>query len=386
MFVYPPGAQLERSTRTRRRPPAETPDAAHRIFASATDALFLIDSDGRVTAWSPGAERLFQRRASDVLGRPATEVAAGAWADRIPGLLAAVLGGDGERREEVAAVRGDGTELRVDLSLSPVREGDRPATAIVGVAREDSERRRVEEAIRSREGRLVEVARMTTAGEILAGLAHEVNQPLTSIAGFAGACQNLMRSPQPDVERVRSHLRQIVELTGAAAEIVRRARRFVRRSVEPTEFDLGELARESVALLRFEETGRHVSVQVEAEGPVTVFGDRPHIEQVIVNLLRNAYESFAPDSRDRRVHVRVAAEGDDALVSVEDNGTGIGEEEARLAGTLRSAKEHGLGLGLGICRTILERHHGRFTLERAPGGGTIARFTLPLRSPWSGDA
>jgi PAS domain S-box-containing protein len=364
---------------------ADASDAAHRIFASAAAALFLTDSDGRVTAWSPGAERIFLRRAPEVLGGPAAAIAGGAWADRLPELAAAVLAGGASGREEMGAVRGDGTEIQVDLSLSAVRDGTGSVTALVGVAQENSERRRLEEDLRSREGRLVEVARMTTAGEILAGLAHDVIQPLTSIGNFAAASQNHLKLPEPDVERVRSHLGDIVRQTGVAAEIVRRAKRFVHRPVEPTAFDLGELAREAVALLRSEETSRRVSVRVDAPAPLAVTGVRPHVEQVIVNLLRNAYESFAPDSRERRVVVRVAGEGAEAVLSVEDNGTGIGDEQARLEGTLRSAKEHGLGLGLAICRTIVERHHGRFSVARAAGGGTIARFTLPL-SARSGDA
>lgn len=377
---------MERSIRTRRRPAADATDAPHRIFAAAADALFLVDPQGRVTAWSPGAERTFARRASEVLGRPAEEIAGGAWAERIPDLLRALRSDARPRHEEVCGLRGDGTALCVDLVLSAAGEGAEGAGAIVGVAREMGERRRLEESLRNREGRLVEVARMTTAGEILAGLAHEVNQPLTSIAAFAGACQNVLRSlKDPAVDRLRSHIQQIVEQTAVAAQILRRARRFVRRSEEPVSFELEELVRESLALLRFEETHGRIAVSVEAEEGVRVMADRPHIEQVIVNLLRNAYESFAPGSRDRRVQVRIAARGADASVSVEDNGVGIGAAEAQLPGTFQSTKAHGLGLGLGICRTILERHHGRLQVEAGARGGTVARFTLPLHPLRDGD-
>jgi len=372
---------VERTTRARRRPAADS-DAAHRIFASSADALFLIDPDGRLTAWSPGAERTFARRAADVLGRPAAEVSGGAWAERLPELLRSVLGEDRCRHEEVCGSRGDGTELCLDLMLSPVRDASGSPGGIVGVAREVGERRRLEDTIRSREGRLVEVARMTTAGEILDGLAHEVYQPLTSIGSYAGACQNLTRSLEgPTIESLRSYVRKIVEQTGAAAEILRRARRFVRRSEEPVAFELGDLARESIALIRSEQTLRHVTVTVEADRPATVMGDRSHIEQVMVNLLRNAYESFEPDHRDRRVTVHVAADDGVATVAVRDHGVGVGADAFHLAESFHSTKEHGLGLGLGICRNILERHHGSLCIEAAPEGGTVARFTLPLHRP-----
>ncbi|HMB68848.1 MAG TPA: ATP-binding protein, partial [bacterium] len=283
------------------------------------------------------------------------------------------------RHEELCGFRGDGTGFCVDLMLDPVRDGEAAVTGAVGVAREVGERRRLEEVLRDREQCLVEVARMTTAGEILDGLAHEVNQPLTSISNFAGACDHLLRGVEgPEAEKARSHVRQIIEQAAAAADILRRARRFVKRSDEPIPFELGELVRESVALLWSEKTKRTIVVNVEVDRPATVMGDRSHIEQVVVNLLRNAYESFEDENGDRRVTIRVTADDSEATVSVQDNGAGIGPDEARIAETFHSTKERGLGLGLGICRTILERHHGRLWLEAGPGGGTVARFTLPL--------
>lgn len=366
--------------RLRRRPPADPADAAHRIFAAALDGLFLTDLEGRVTAWSPGAERTFGRPAREVLGFPAAAIAGGDWAERLPHLLRDVLAGAPFRHEELCGKRGDGAGICVDLVLSPVRDAQGDPTGVVGVARETGARRH-------REGRLVEIARMSTAGEILAGLAHEVNQPLTSIASYAGACQNLVQTLSGSaVERVRSHLRQIVEQTAAAAEILRRARRFVRRSGEPVSFDLAELAGEAVALLRFEASRRQVVVEVSAGAPVIVRADRLQIEQVMVNLLRNSYESFAPEAEDRRVRVRIGSDGTNAAVQIEDNGTGIPARDPRVYDTFYTTKADGLGLGLGICRTILERHGGRLAVAAGPRGGTTAGFTLPLPERREGDA
>jgi C4-dicarboxylate-specific signal transduction histidine kinase len=144
--------------------------------------------------------------------------------------------------------------------------------------------------------------------------------------------------------------------------------------------------REVVALLRSEERKRSISVTLEAGASAAVLGDRSHIEQVAVNLIRNAYESFESESRDRRVTIRVTANETEAAVSVQDNGAGIGPDAPRLAEAFHSTKPHGLGLGLGICRTVLERHHGRLRIEAGPDGGTVARFTLPRHSSRGEDA
>lgn len=378
---------MERFARLRRRTPVDSSDAAHRIFASASDALFLLDPKGRVSAWSPGAEQTFGRPAGSLLGHPVTAIADGEWAERLPDLVRAALAGGRSAPHSIPVRRADGAELTVEVRLSVVRDASGEPTGVVAVARETGERDGREEELREREARLLDAARFTTAGEILDGLAHEVSQPLTSISNFAGACEILLRDlREPSIDPVRGHLQSIIEQATKGGDILRRARQFVRRSEEPVVFELGEAVRESLALLHSELTQRGVKVVFEPAEAVNVRAERREIEHVLVNLLRNACEAFTAKIQDPAIRIEIEREGDTAFVAVHDNGIGIRSEAETHGEAFRSTKPDGLGVGLGICRTILERHHGKLRVDPRPGGGTTARFSLPLPPRRGADA
>jgi two-component system sensor kinase FixL len=221
-------------------------------------------------------------------------------------------------------------------------------------------------------------------GQMAATLAHELNQPLTATTNYLRACQRLLDAPGgPDLDRVRQAVALAAEQTLRSGQIIRRLRDFVARGeTERRPESAVKLAEEAsaLALVGVKERGIHVQMRLDPEAP-WVLADRVQIQQVLLNLIRNALEAMRDGPR-RELVIAVAptpAEGGAAaLFSVADTGTGLAPQvAAQIFQPFVSTKTHGLGMGLSICRTIVEAHGGRIWAEPNPGGGTIFRFTLP---------
>jgi two-component system sensor histidine kinase TtrS len=237
------------------------------------------------------------------------------------------------------------------------------------------------EDLAQREAELAHVTRLSTLGELIAGIAHELNQPLQSIALFAGACEESLRRGNAEPERMLQWARQIGEQARACGAIVARIRAFARKADgERTRFDVAELIRESVELLAPEARRCGVSVVLETESPSPeIVADRLQIQQVVVNLLRNAYEaSRDSDSADRVVTVGARRHEGGVRVSVQDRGAGFAaDQRERIFEPFYTTKRNGLGMGLVISRSIIEGHGGRLDVSPNADRGTTASFTLP---------
>ena len=251
---------------------------------------------------------------------------------------------------------------------------------------EIDERRRAEDRAQQHLAELAHVARLSTIGEMVAELAHELNQPLSAICSHAQACRRLLNSDDRDYsEELLASLNQVNEQGTRAAEIIRRVRRFVAKA-KPLEavVDVNAMIRDVVELMSFDARMACAEVVLGLTEPLpTVVGDRIQLEQVLVNLMRNGFEALRESNRQpRRLTVRTALERPkDIVVEVCDNGVGIAADVfGRLFERFFTTKASGMGMGLSVSQSIIENHGGTLCATPAPDGGAAFRFTLPVDS------
>jgi C4-dicarboxylate-specific signal transduction histidine kinase len=220
-------------------------------------------------------------------------------------------------------------------------------------------------------------------GEMASTLAHELNQPLSAIASYNTGCLNKLRSGQYRAEELALALEKVGAQAQRAGKIIRSVRDFVKRS-EPqrTECSLNEVVQEALSFLELEARRKSVDMVLQLDGTLPpVHADRVMLEQVILNLAKNGIEAMESSSTpERRLLVRTQRLADNqAQVSVRDRGLGLqGKTQEDLFAPFYSTKAEGMGMGLSICRTIVESHQGRLWVEEAPDGGCLFCFTLPL--------
>ncbi len=278
--------------------------------------------------------------------------------------------------------RKSGDYTWLEMTTRTVRDGTDPRE-IISISRDISERKRLESLEHRRQWEIAHLSRLKTLGEMASGIAHELNQPLAAIANYAAACQATMRSggsPGDMLEKIEA---QAVR----AGEIIRRMRNMVRkRGPHWSTVNLKEMVTECVALLGHELrlSGVHASVRVDEQIP-PILGDGVQIEQVLINLLRNAIEATAgnaaTDPVEKRVEIDLELTDPDTIrASIRDTGAGFSPEAAeKIFEPFYSTKPEGLGLGLSISRSIIEGHGGRLWATANPSGGATFHFTLPIR-------
>jgi PAS domain S-box-containing protein len=313
------------------------------------------------------------------------------WSDRIhPDDRERVLaqipmpgGGDSQQSAfEYRFLRADGTYADVFDRGFVMFNSDGKPVRMIGSIMDLSERRRAEEMDQVHRAELAHIARLNTMGEIATGLAHELNQPLTAIANYAhsGAQAILSKGSQRDDTLLLSWLEKITINTHRAAEMIRRLRSFARKS-EPhrKSCEINELIQEVIDLLEAETRLHNVRVRWEPTQAVYANVDRIQIQQVLVNLLHNAYEAMAANPPEqRRVTIGVTVGQDLIEISVEDLGEGIAAENMdRVFEAFFTNKPNGVGVGLAISRSIVEGHGGRMWVQPNPQRGVTFHFTLP---------
>jgi two-component system sensor kinase FixL len=289
----------------------------------------------------------------------------------------------GERRiigigRVVVGRRKDGSTFPMELSVGEATQsGQRLFT---GFVRDLTERQRNERRLHELQDRLLHVARVRSMGQMAAALAHELNQPLTATANYIRAAQRLLGAESLNLERVRQAMDYAVEQTRRSGEIIRRLRAFVARGeVARRPENVTKLVEEAsaLALVGIKESGVKVLITMDPDLP-DVSVDRVQIQQVLLNLIRNAMEAMQ-DSPRRELKIAASARGSEAVVvEVGDTGPGIAPEIAdRLFQPFVTTKTDGMGIGLSVCRTIVEAHGGQLSTEPNPDGGSVFRFTLP---------
>jgi two-component system sensor histidine kinase DctS len=318
-----------------------------------------------------------------------------------------ILGSDGapawwppEERERIEAGLRESRERgmpRTGLEMKLMRRGGERFDALVyeaplidaegrqrgwmGSVLDITERKRARELVRQREEKLAATARLVTMGEMASTIAHELNQPLSAIASYTTGCVNLIEAGDLGGAELRDALRKTAEQAQRAGRIIRRVHDFVRKS-EPTRgpVRMNAVIEEAVGFSEAEARKRRVTIRTcPAAGDPEILADRLLLQQVVLNLLRNAMDAMAATPPERR-EIRVVTEGSAELitVSISDRGCGIdpGVRE-KLFEPFFTTKGEGMGMGLNICRSIMELHRGRVWAEPNPGGGTVFSFSLP---------
>lgn len=225
--------------------------------------------------------------------------------------------------------------------------------------------------------------RMSMVSGMASALAHEINQPMTAARALARTAQQLLASPEPDGKRIEANLNNLIKQIDHAGAVVHRMREFLRRGrPHLSTLDVEQVLEDAVALARPEAAAKRVALELRVEPMLpSVFGDRIQLQQVALNLVRNALESIVCTGRpDGRVQVgaHLSASERSIIVSVTDNGSGV-DPEQRLFEPLLSSKKEGLGLGLSICASIVQAHGGRIWLQSGDAGATEFRFSVPLQ-------
>jgi PAS domain S-box-containing protein len=248
-----------------------------------------------------------------------------------------------------------------------------------------TERKHVEGALRDAQANLAHVTRITTLGELTASIAHEVNQPLAAIANAAAACQRWLNRGTPNLDEARSAVEWITRETNRASEVIRRVRALANRTgIEKAPLDVNDVVREAITLVQRELISHGVSLQMEFVPALPmILGDRVQLQQVIINLVMNGIEAMqSVTDRQRELVVRSGQdETGQALISVADYGVGIAAENAdRLFTPFFTTKSGGMGMGLSICRSIIEAHGGRLWAAATVPCGATFQFTLPVNA------
>lgn len=359
-------------------------DHLRSILATVPDAMVVIDERGSIQSFSTAAEALFGYLASEVIGRNVNILMPSPYRDGHDAYLLRYLT-TGERRiiglgRAVTGMRKDGSTFPMELSVGEMHAGT--GRFFTGFCRDLTERHRAEARIQDQQLELLHMARFTALGEMASTLAHEINQPLTAITNYLKGSRRLLEnSTEENAPMLREAVEKAAEQALRAGEVIRHLRDFVARGESERQVErLPVLIEEasSLALVGAREIDVRVSYQLDPAAEL-VLTDRIQIQQVLLNLMRNAVEAMQGAPRRELQITTIARDDGMAEVSVIDTGPGLAPEvSAQLFQPFVTTKKQGMGVGLSICRTIVESHGGHIWTEPMPAGGTAFRFTLRI--------
>jgi len=351
------------------------------ILETIPDAMIVIDEAGAMRHFSKTAERLFGWRGEEVFGRNVKMLMPSPYREAHDGYLDRYYR-TGDPRiigtgRVVVGERKDGTTFPMELAVGEMRLPE--GRFFTGFVRDLTERQETETRMQELQSELVHVSRLTALGEMASALAHELNQPLSAINNYLQGSRMLLERPEVPAEKVRDAVERASGEALRAGQIIRRLRDFVARGESERRIEsLPKLIEEAAALALVGAKEHGIRVRFALDPAVDlVLADKVQVQQVALNLIRNAVDAMETSER-RDLEVTVSpADGGMALVSVADTGPGIDPEIAgQLFQPFITTKRTGMGVGLSISRTIVEAHGGRIWVEQRPGGGAIFRFTL----------
>src|SRR6476620_1648970 len=357
-----------------------------RVVEAAPNAMIMVNQEGQITLANQQAEKTFGYPREELLGRPIEMLVPerlhsghrGFRHDYLCNPQARPMGAG----RELFGRRKDGSEVPVEIVLSPIHtsKGVLVLASIVDI----TERKLAElEAARQRHD-LAHLARVTALGELSNSLAHELTHPLTAILSNAQAAQRFLANDDVDLDEVREFLNDIVTQDQRAGEVIHGLRLLLQKG-EPQkqcdDVDLNEVIREVVQLMRSDLTNRNATLDTDlAQNLPAVTGDRVQLQQVLLNLALNGCEALGDyNSSERRLLIASQRENGAVRVSVSDSGSGIpGEKMEQVFERFFTTKKEGMGLGLSICRTIINAHRGKIWATNNGGGGATFHVSLPI--------
>jgi len=375
-----------RRTRIRDRQHAQDLQAreAHlrSILDTVPDATVVICEKGTIQSFNAAAARLFGHKESEVVGKNVSMLMPSPYREEHDRYISRYLT-TGEKRiigidRVVTGQRKDGSTFPVKLEVGEMKSGDR--RFFTGFIRDLTERQETEHQLQELQTELARLSRLTAMGEMASTLAHEINQPLSAISNYLQGCNRLLEPIQHEnVPKIRDALAETTKQTLRAGHIIRQLREFVARGeTEKRPENLSKLIEEAsvLALVGSKEAGVKTLFRL-ASRTDSVLVEKVQIQQVLLNLMRNAIEAMHGCERRELLVATSPVDGDMIEVSVADTGHGLSEEiSERLFQPFVTTKAAGMGVGLSISKRIIEAHGGKMWAEPNPEGGTIFRFTL----------
>jgi len=363
---------------------SETIDAAEfrALLDAAVDGIIAIDHEGRVVEFNPAAQRLFGYGAKEIIGDNVSKLMPEPDRSSHDAYVRRHLE-TGEKKiigigREVTGQRSDGSTFPIHLSVGDA--GDR----FVGIIRDLSAEKAAEEEGRRLQDRLSEVDRFSLMGEMAAGLAHEINQPLSAITTYAQAGERMMGHESVDMETLEELCRKISDQALRAGQIIQSLRGFVsKQETREDRLDINEVVDNVLGLIKADARAEGIRLSVDfAADPPTVKGDAVQLQQVLLNLTRNAVDAMRDGLRKESgisIHTRIRDDDRNIDVSVADHGHGVSQQLAdNIFHPFVTTKRDGLGVGLAVSRTIIQAHGGDLYYRPNPEGGSVFGFSLPI--------
>lgn len=356
------------------------------ILDTAADAIIVIDERGTIESFSASAVRLFGYEPKEAIGRNVGALMPSPYREEHDRYLRRYLE-TGERRiigtgRIVVGRRKDGTTFPMELSVGESRLADR--RVFTGFIRDVSERQQAERRLQELQAQLVHVSRVSAMGAMASAFAHELNQPLGAAMNYLSAVRRwLEESTEARAPKMLEGTQRAAAEIARAAQIIQRLRQFIQKGRTDRAWEkVGTVIEEAAALALVGAADRNIGIHIEiAPNLPEAMMDKVQIQQVLTNLIRNAVEAMA-NAPKRRLTITGRQTAPDAIeIAVADSGPGIAPQVARdLFKPFVTTKPTGMGVGLSICRSIVQSHGGELKLEPNPEGGSIFRFTLPLNA------
>ncbi len=358
-----------------------------RVVEAAPNAMIMVNQEGQITLANQQAEKTFGYPREELLGRPiemlVPERLRSGYREFRHGYLSHPQARPmGAELWELFGRRNDGSEVPVEIGLSPIHTSNGPLVlaSIVDV----TERKLAELEVARQRHDLAHLARVTALGELSSSLAHELTHPLTAILSNAQAAQRFLADDDVDLDEVREILNDIVTQDQRAGEVIHGLRLMLKKGElqeHCDDVDLNEVIRDVVNLMRSDLINRNVTVDTDlAQNLPAITGDRVQLQQVLLNLSLNGCEAMADyNSSERRLLIASQWENGAVRVSVADRGSGIPEEKMQqVFERFFTTKKEGMGLGLSVCRTIIDAHRGKIWATNNTGCGATFHFSLPI--------
>ncbi len=359
----------------------QTEQRTQRFVEAAPDGIVIVDAQERIRVVNNRAEVMFGKDRDDLLGSPVEAILPNFRKSTLSGLIQKAAANSGKvdlgAAVDYSGLNSTGKHFPVEINLSSVGTQEQALFSLS--IRDVTERDRLERQTRSLQQQIAHVDRLDTMGQMAAGLAHEINQPLTALAQNADSAILWAEQKEQIDPELKEILQDIESQAHRAGDIIRALRQFVANDDASKEsFDLSELVNKTQRLV--ESDAKRQSVRVENNIPSRTFahGAPVQVAQVFVNLLRNSIEAMSStDDLDRLIEISSRQDGSEVEITVSDTGPGLPEQQNDIFTPFQSKKIDGMGMGLSICRSIVESHGGTFKTDRNRDKGAAFIFTLP---------